>query len=90
MKIFLISSILLTAQILSCPLHAEEASVALNPVPTKEAFQSLSPEQKNQAKEQGKAQAQEKIQAFQQLSPEQRQQKRTEFATQFRARRAAR
>jgi len=89
MKTFLISAALLSAQILSCPLYAEEAPAALNSALAKEAFQSLSPEQKAQAKEQGKAMAQEKAQAFQQLSPEQRQQKRTEFVTQFRTRRAA-
>lgn len=89
MKKFLIVFGLLSAQILIAPLHAEEASAAISGDHAKNTWQSLSAEQKGQAKTQAKAMAQEKAQAFQQLSPEQRQQKRSEFAAKFRARRAA-
>jgi len=81
---------LLAAQILSCPLRAEEAPPATSAAQAKEDFQSLSEEQKAAAKAMAKQQAQEKAQAFQQSSPEQRQQKRAEFGAKIKARRAAR
>jgi len=84
MKSYVLIVGLLLAQILSCPLRAEEAPG--NAVQAKEIFQSLSTAQKDQAK----ATAQEKAQAFQQLSPEQRQQKRSEFSAKVRQHRAAR
>lgn len=91
MKKYLLAVGLLTAQILSCPLRAEETPPATNnAAQAKQTFQSLSDAQKQQAKTMAKAQMQQKVQAFQQLSPEQRQQKRADFASKFRARRAAR
>jgi hypothetical protein len=90
MKKYLYAVGLISAQILSCPLYAEEAPAPASGAQAKAVWQALSAQQKDQAKTQAKATAQEKVQAFQHLSPEQRQQKRTEFATTFRARRAAR
>jgi len=86
MKKYLLASGLMLAQILSCPLRAEEVSVPADAAQAKAVFQSLSAEQKDQAK----AIAQEKVHTFQQLSPEQRQQKRAEFSSKVRQHRAAR
>ena len=85
MKKYQTAVILLSVQILSSPLHAQEIDKPANVEQAKVVRQSLSAEQKDQIK----TQAQEKIKAFQQLSPEQRQQKSSEFGAKFRARRAA-
>lgn len=86
MKPYLFAACTLLAALSAHPLHAQESSSATTSATTSETGQTLTEEQKNQAK----ALAQEKAQAWQTLSVAQRQQKRAEMAAKMRERRAAR
>ena len=90
MKRTLLAFGLLSVQILGSSAHAEEATPSVTPSTAQQSWESLTPAQQEAAKQYAKQQAQEKGAAYQQLSPEQKQQKRAEFASKFRAHRAAR
>lgn len=78
----------------SLPAFADDTAAAApaTPAAAKDAFQQMTPDQKQAMKEQAKATAQQKQAAWQQLSPEEKQAKRDamrgrmqERAAQFRA-----
>jgi TRAP-type C4-dicarboxylate transport system substrate-binding protein len=75
----LIAAAALYAGLVSClPAFADDtpAATPATPVAAKDAFQQMTPDQKQAMREQAKATAQQKQAAWQQLSPEEKQAKR--------------